>query len=184
MRFTEIIFPCVFFLLLGSKPASSHVISKASYFSAPILWANNEQVWANFCKSTIDFVSKITDRERRAKAGAMMSEIMKSRRENETIDLKSTLSRPSPASTLQDSHQVQTGAVSPDLESKCRELERKLQRTRLECRYRVTNPDRNCAEEPALHNHSSHDDSTTKYEHFWRFTGNSMLFIRQNFKEG
>lgn len=81
----------------------------------------------------------MTDRERRAKADAKMSEIMKSLRESETIDLESTPSRPWPASIVRDGQHVQTGSVSPheiaDLESKCRELEVKLQRTKLECRY-------------------------------------------------
>lgn len=55
----------------------------------------------------------MTDRERRAKAGAKMSEIMKSLRESETIDLESTPSRPSPASIVRDRKHVQTGSVSP-----------------------------------------------------------------------
>lgn len=59
---------------------------------------------------------------------------------NQLIDLETTPSRPSQASKVQDGQHVQTGAVSPyeiaDLESKCRELERKLQRTKVECRYR------------------------------------------------
>lgn len=54
--------------------------------------------------------------------------------------MESTPSRPSPASTVRDGQHVQTDAVSPhkiaNPESKSRELEVKLQLTKLECRYR------------------------------------------------
>lgn len=82
----------------------------------------------------------MTDRERIAKTGAKRSEIIKFLRENEAIELETTPLRPSPASKVQNSQHVQTGTVTShpiaDLESKCRELERTLQRTKLECRYR------------------------------------------------
>ncbi|XP_062586634.1 uncharacterized protein LOC134248237 [Saccostrea cucullata] len=80
----------------------------------------------------------MVDRERRANAGAKMLEIMKSLKENETTDIDTTPVRPSPAAKGQDGQHEKIASPRDiaDLESKCQDLERKLQQMKLENKYR------------------------------------------------